>query len=226
MTVDLQVEAEELTKALQHGPIDVFVAHRSLLFAEALCGIIAKEHDLRVVGHASDAVSVRSFVGATPACIVLLDADLAIDATDLLTLGTSEGGVKMVLIARVPDDRLIVHALQYGIRGVILESMGARLLVNCIRKVFAGKEWIEQASAQRLLQRYVEQTRADVAGMLSRREIQVVRGIARGLTNREIGRELFINPATVKSHVHNVFRKLNVTSRVAVNNFAREHGLI
>jgi DNA-binding NarL/FixJ family response regulator len=226
--VDLQVDKEEpLTTSLRHEAIDVFVAHRSLLFTEALCELITKEHDLHVIGHACDAASVRSAVAQSLSCVVLLDAAFAADANDLLALGArDESGVRVILIAKPHDDQQILVALRYGIRGVILESMGSRLLVSCIRKVAAGQDWIEQSSAQRLLLRYAARTNGYAGGALSRREIEVVRGIARGLTNREIGRELLINPATVKSHVHNVFRKLNVTSRVAVNNFAREHGLV
>lgn len=228
MTAELQADAEAPPASVaRHAAIDVFVAHRSLLFAEGLCEVVSREKDLRVIGHACDAETVRSVLAQLHSCIVLLDADLALDARDLLPEGVSGARmVRVILIAKAPDDQQILLALRYGIRGVILESMGSRLLVNCIRKVSAGKEWIEQSSAQRLLRRFAVQQAGDFGGALSRRELQIVRGIARGLTNREIGRELFINAATVKSHVHNVFKKLNLTSRVAVSNFAREHGLV
>lgn len=205
---------------------NVFVAHKSRLLMDGLSEILAKEGDIRVTGTASEPAVIRKSATRLRDSVVLLDATLAADDPTLLPALSAASGVRIVLLMESADDRQVLRALQLGVRGVLLESMGARLLVTCIRKVHAGEEWIEQDSARRLLHRMALQDSSEYAKLLSHRELEVIRGIARGLTNREIASELFINAATVKTHVHNVFRKLAVSNRVSVCNWARTHGLI
>jgi len=204
--------------------IDVFVAHRSRLMAEGIAAILGQQPGFRLIGTASDDAAILAESSRLADCVVLLDCLLVGDHPALLRTIVADERRRVVLITVRPDDKRILEAVRLGVRGVLLESMGARLLVTCIRKVAAGEEWIEQGSAGRLLRQYAQQTTSLDPLPLSRREIEIVARFARDLSNREIAGELCISTATVKSHVHSIFRKLGVTTRAEVIARARSLG--
>ncbi len=106
--------------------------------------------------------------------------------------------------------------------------MAPKFLVQCIRKVHAGGEWLETRSAARLLGR-IRQREIKAQGNegeLTRRELEVLHLVARGLRNQPIGKRLSISEGTVKIHVHHLYAKLKVTSRVALALHAREKGWV
>lgn len=206
--------------------LHVYIVHRSLLLIEGLTALFARERDIHVVGTSMNGENTALHMHGVRDGIVLLDADLALSDPLLLnSLTASDNAGRVVLLMDGPDDDLVLAAMRAGVRGVILQTMGSRLLLNCLRKVNAGEEWLEQGSSRRLLHRFARH-QLHATTSLSQRELQVVRGIARGLTNEQIARELFINGATVKSHVHNIYRKLNVSNRVSVSTYARAQGLV
>jgi two-component system nitrate/nitrite response regulator NarL len=217
---------QDPTPLAKNAMVHIFIVHRSQLLIEGLTALFAKERDIHVVGTSTSGESAALHMHGVRDGIVLLDADLAInDPTLLSAMTASESATRVVLLMDGLDDDLVLSAMRAGVRGVILQTMGSRLLLNCLRKVHAGEEWLEQGSSRRLLHRFARH-QLHATTSLSQRELQVVRGIARGLTNEQIGRELFINSATVKSHVHNIYRKLNVGNRVSVSTYARAQGLV
>lgn len=202
--------------SLANAVIDVFVAHRSRLLADGIAAIVAQQAGFRLVGTATEEATILAEAARLASCVVVLDCLLVGEQPALLRTLVADESRRVVLITARPDDRRILEAVRLGVRGVLLESMGARLLTTCIRKVAAGEEWIEQGSAGRLLRQYARQTSSSETLPLSRREIEIVRRFARDLSNREIAGELCISTATVKSHVHSIFRKLGVATRAEV----------
>lgn len=106
--------------------------------------------------------------------------------------------------------------------------MAPQLLVDAVREVHAGGQWLEQGLGGRALRRLmVRQERASAASrLLSGREREIVRLAASGLRNRAIADRLSITEGTVKVHMHNIYEKLDVTSRVELAQYARENGLL
>ena len=126
------------------------------------------------------------------------------------------------------DEQEIAEAIRLGARGVVLKEMAPRLLLQCIRKVHAGGEWIETRSVTSLLGR-IRQREIKAQGdgaVLTRRELEVVHLVARGLSNKAIGKRLSISEGTVKAHVHHIYAKLKLASRVALLLHAREKGWV
>jgi DNA-binding NarL/FixJ family response regulator len=132
----------------------------------------------------------------------------------------------VLLTAELHEDRLI-EALHLGVRGFVLKEMATRLLIECLRRVHAGGQWLEKESANRAMAKLVRgQARSrEVVRILTPREIEVVRLVAKGLTNKEIGEQLFIADGTVKIHLHNIFEKLKMNRRAELVRFADEYGL-
>jgi len=133
----------------------------------------------------------------------------------------------VILTAQIHEDQLI-DSLRLGVKGVVLKEMAPKLLVQCIHRVQAGGQWLEKESASRAMAKLVrrEAKARELATLLTPREMEVVRLVARGGTNKEIAAELFIAEGTVKIHLHNVFEKTQVARRAELVRFAQEYGLV
>lgn len=135
---------------------------------------------------------------------------------------------KVVLLAAHLTSEQAATALRLGVDGVVLKSMPIHLLVQCVRKVQAGGQWLEKESFSRAMEKILRREAGvkQVASLLSPREIATVQLVAVGLSNREIGARLFISEGTVKIHLSNVYRNLGIDSRVDLTVMAREKGLV
>ncbi len=133
----------------------------------------------------------------------------------------------VILTAAIGEDELL-EAVRLGVGGVVLKEMAPRLLVQALRKVHAGEQWVEKRSVQAALEKVLrrEAGAREAASELTPREIELIRMVAEGLRNREIGERLGITEGTVKAHLHNVYKKLHLETRVAVRRYAEEKGLI
>jgi DNA-binding NarL/FixJ family response regulator len=135
---------------------------------------------------------------------------------------------RVVLLTAELSERELLGAIRQGVGGVVLKEMAPRLLVQCLRKVHAGERWIEHRSMLGALDTMLrrETGAQEAASELTPREIQLIRMVAQGLRNREIAGQLSIAESTVKVHLHNIYRKIQVENRVAVRRYAEEKGLI
>jgi len=133
----------------------------------------------------------------------------------------------VILTASIQEEQLL-EALRLGVRGVVLKEMAPALLVQCVRKVHSGGQWIERDSARRALEKILErQAGARALGeFLTSREAQIVTLIAKGMRNKEIAEKLFISEGTVKIHLHNIYEKLGVDGRLALMRYTQEKGLV
>jgi DNA-binding NarL/FixJ family response regulator len=209
--------------------IRVIIADEENLLLDGLEAIIEREADLDVVGRVVDEERVLDVLRQTrPDVLVLGRRLLTGDGLSLLRhMREQQITTPVVLIASSLTDAEMVQGLRLGVAGVLLKTMPARLLLQCIRKVHGGGEWMERESAGRALQRMLQQQGLDAqATALSLREIDVVRAVARGLRNRQVAEKLFISESTVKVHLSKIFDKLQVTSRMELSLYAQENGLV
>jgi DNA-binding NarL/FixJ family response regulator len=132
----------------------------------------------------------------------------------------------VLLTAQLHEDQLI-EALRLGVRGFVLKEMATKLLVECLRRVHAGGQWLEKDSAGKAMAKLVrrEAMGREIAGLLTPREVEVVTMVAKGFSNKEIGSHLCIAEGTVKIHLHNIYEKLKINRRAELVKFAEEYGL-
>jgi two-component system nitrate/nitrite response regulator NarL len=182
-----------------------------------------------VVSCATGEETLKAVRRHRPAVLVLGLRLLAKDGLTVLHDLRAEGlPTRVVVFSLVLDEDQVVEAIHLGARGVVLKDMAPKLLVQCIRKVHAGGEWLERRSVAHLLNRFRQReikAQGD-GGVLTRRELEVVHMVARGLSNQAIGKRLSIGEGTVKVHVHHIYAKLKVPSRVALLLHARTQGWV
>jgi DNA-binding NarL/FixJ family response regulator len=133
-----------------------------------------------------------------------------------------------ILLTSAPEDEQMVEAIRLGVRGVVLKEMPPHLLVQCLRKVHNGERWVEKRSTGQLLEKLVHREAAtrQLALDLTGRELAVLKLVAGGLRNKEIAERLFLTEGTVKVHLHNIFRKLEVKDRLALSLLAHQKGFV
>jgi DNA-binding NarL/FixJ family response regulator len=133
----------------------------------------------------------------------------------------------VIFTAALKEDEML-EAIRLGISGMVLKEMPPRLLIECIRKVRAGKKWFERDSSARALEKLADRERTARLAyeVLSSRQMQILRMVAGGLHNKEIGEKLFISEGTVQVHLHNIYGRLDVKSRLSLALYARERGIV
>ncbi len=133
----------------------------------------------------------------------------------------------VLLVAELGGEQFL-EATRLGVGGVVLKEMAPRLLVQCVRKVHAGETWVERRAAahavQTLLKREIG-TR-EIGKVLTNREIEIVRLAATGLANKEIAEALSVSEGTIKTHLHHIYEKLHVQSRVELVLYCKDKGIL
>lgn len=133
----------------------------------------------------------------------------------------------IILTAALDDDQAL-EILRLEVPGVVLKSMSPHLLVQCLRKVSAGGQWLEKQSVGRAVEKMLrrEAGARRIANILTPREIEIVRLVAEGQSNRPIADKLGLREGTVKIHLHNVYKKIGIDNRVDLTLYAQRKGLV
>ncbi|TVT61200.1 response regulator transcription factor [Amycolatopsis rhizosphaerae] len=195
---------------------------------QGLRAILEREGDLRVVGEASTAGEALTVVLRARPAVVLLDLKLStgddtegLDLCSELTRRFPETGV--LVLTTFLDDRLVVEAVQRGARGYVVKDVDTTELVRAIRAVARRESAFDSRSAAAMVRSVCS---APARPALTDRELRVTRLLAHGLSNRDIGGALYISETTVKFHVRNILRKLQVGTRAEAVYEASKLGLI
>ncbi len=225
--------------ALGHSPdldfvvtdlIQVLLVDDEPLVRSGLRAILDAEPDIAVVGEADDGAAAVSQARRTRPDIVLMDVRMprvdGIAATRLL--GEFDGGGPAVIVVTTfENDDYVYDALMAGARGFLLKRSAADDFVNAIRTVHDGESLLFPEAIRELV--VPDRRRAGSAlaeANLTEREQEVLRLVARGLSNAEIATDLFLGVETVKTHVRNLLAKLGVRDRVQAVILAYESGFI
>lgn len=191
--------------------------------------ILSAEDDVEVVGEAGTGADAVAQARRLRPDVVLMDIRMpeldGLAATRALTADPDPP--RIVVVTTFDLDEYVYGALQAGACGFLLKDAGPRLLVEAVRAAAAGDALVSPSVTVRLLEHFSRPPRPDpVDGVLSPRELDVVRAVARGRTNAEIAAELFVSLSTVKTHLTNVQHKLDVRNRTEIAVWAWEHGQV
>jgi DNA-binding NarL/FixJ family response regulator len=215
--------------------IRVLLADDQALVRSGFRLILERDEELEVVGEAEDGRHAVELARETLPDVVLMDVRMpeldGIEATRLLLRDATFSGRVLVLTTFDLDDYL-VEAFRAGASGFLLKDVLPADLLHAVRVVSRGEALLAPTLTRRLLEEHVERARLpssrrdDPFSELTERELEVANAIARGLSNAEIGEQLYLSAATVKTHVTRVLAKLGVRDRVQIVVAAYECGLV
>lgn len=213
--------------------IRVVLADDQDLVRGGLRAILDGQDDIQVVAEAGDGAAAARAAADHHADIVLMDVQMpgsdGLDGTRRVLLARPES--KVVMLTMFDLDEYVFGALRAGASGFLLKTTPPAVLAAGIRACHSGELLFAPSVTRRLVETYVRRAPgsgglpAEVTDLTSR-ELEVLRAIARGLSNAEIAGELFVSAATVKTHVTRVLLKLGLRDRVQVVVFAYETGLV
>jgi DNA-binding NarL/FixJ family response regulator len=203
------------------------------LVREGLRMLLEAEPDLTVAGEAADGRAALTQARAVDPDVILMDVRMpqmnGIEATtQLVQIGCR---ARILMLTTFNLDEYVYHALKAGASGFLLKDASREQLASAVRAVSAGETLLAPAITRRLIEDFCRGPApaapdGSVAGMLSHRELGVVRLVAQGRSNAEIAAELFLSEATVKSHIARILAKLDLRDRVQVAVYAYEHGIV
>ncbi|MFJ9341314.1 response regulator [Streptomyces sp. NPDC101733] len=191
--------------------------------------ILDSQPDMTVVGEAADGESAVALARALRPDVVLADIRMPkLDGLEVTRLLSPR--IRVVVVTTFDLDEYVHTALRNGACGFLLKRSGPTLLVEGVRAAMAGDTLISPQLTVRLLSRPPTREAPAPQGAgpatLTGRELETVRLVARGLTNAEIGAELYITAGTAKTHIANVQAKLGARNRVGIAAWAWEHGVV
>jgi len=211
-------------------PIRLVLADDHPLVLDGLTLLFAADPEFEVAARCTDGEqAVAAAIRYRPDILVL---DLRMPRKDGLAvireLAGQHPGIPVVLLTAALNEDEVLEAVRLGVRGVVLKEMAPQLLVQCIRRVHAGGQWLERQTVSRALEKVLHREAGlqQVAALLTPREIELVKLTAAGLSNGAIAERLHITVGTVKVHLHRIYEKAKVKSRVALTLYAQEKGLV
>ena len=211
-------------------PISIVLADDHPIVLDGLENLFRLEPDFRVVARCVNGAESLDAVRRHRPDVLILDIHMPRDdgISVLRALRREDLPTQVVLLAAVLEEEEVLEALRLGVRGMLLKELAPQMVVRCVRKVHAGEQWIEKQSFGRALDTLLrrEAGEREAAGVLTPREIEMVRMVARGLRNKEMSERLAITEGTVKIHLHNIYRKLKVENRVELILFAQSKRLV
>ncbi len=217
--------------------IRVLVVDDQALVRTGLRMILEAERDIEVSGEAADGQQAVDLARRRRPDVVLMDVRMpgmdGVEATRHLAGPGVADPVKVLILTTFDLDEYVIEGLRAGASGFMLKDAPAEQLVEGIRIVAAGEALLAPSVTRRLLDRFVAGLPPGPAGResarvasLSERELEVLKLMARGLSNAEIAAELFVSETTVKTHVSRVLMKLGLRDRVQAVVLAYDEGLV
>jgi DNA-binding NarL/FixJ family response regulator len=191
--------------------------------------LFKQQEDFELVSQCSEGRKAPELARVHQPDVVVLDLDMP-GVDGLVVVKEMLAGnrpPRMVIYVAMLEEEQMLEAIRAGVHGIVLKEMAPQLLVQCIRKVYAGEKWIERRSARLTLENMLrrEAGARSIATLITKRESAILRMVVNGSRNKDIANTLFISEGTVKVHLHNIYEKLGVESRLALLRYAQDKGL-
>jgi two-component system, NarL family, response regulator DegU len=214
---------------MKNQVIRVLIADDHDLIRQGLKRIISFEEDLSIVGEAENGEKVLKLNNLLRPDVVLLDFNMPLmnGIETLKRIKQDEAPVKVIILTVESDRKTIHEAIDVGADGYMLKDSAGLEIINAVKLVYQGEKYIDKSLVSMLFMdiKVKDKRKFSIFENLSKREIEVLMNIARGLSNKEIGEWLYISEKTVKNYATNLFRKINVKDRVQATIFALENDI-
>jgi DNA-binding NarL/FixJ family response regulator len=215
------------------GVINVLLVEDQNLVRSGLRALLDREEGICIIGEAADGEEAIQIASDLRPDLVLMDLKLpkidGIEATRQIKGLHSE--IEVLVLSAYEDDESVFQAIQAGASGYVLKDITPVNLVRAIRAVRAGMSTVHPGITRKLLERISLMSRARNGGQqsihsdgLTPREVEILVGVANGLSSRELAAKLFVSESTVKSHLRAIYRKINVHDRSQAVAYALRKG--
>jgi len=196
----------------------IVTADKQPLIAFALLHLLRDEPDFTLVAQCTTDDETLETVRIHSPDLLVVNPDLPERGGLALarTLCEEQRPTRVVFLAEVMNGGALLEAVRWQVRGVVLQETAVQLLIPCLRKVYAGGEWLERDAVSRAFEHVLRQGQhmASLAERLTPRELHLVQWVAAGYSNKAIARQFDSTEGAVKAHLHRIYQKLDVRNRV------------
>lgn len=200
---------------MNNDQIRVILADDHAVVRAGIRQFLERAKDIKVIGEADDGVQAQALIKELHPDVAILDIQMpqvtGIDVTRWVRMNAWDTGV--LILSAYNDDPYVVAVLQAGANGYVLKTASPGEIIQAVRDVYEGKSAIQQAIAQKIVALVTQPKNEAPAEVLTDREMEVLAGLAQGLTNKAIATKLSISDRTVQGHIAHIFSKLGVTNR-------------
>ena len=207
----------------------VVIADDHPIVLEGLAQLFAVEKDFQVVERCHNGAEALGAVAKLKPDVLVLDVRMPVrDGMEVLReLASQKSPTRVVLLTAEMNDNDVLEAIRLGACAIVLKETASQNLVRAARAASRGEQTLDDRSVRRALDHLLRREAgvAEARRVLTARELDIVRMVARGLRNRQIAEELSISEGTVKIHLHSIYAKLGVSGRVELTLYAQEHAL-
>jgi DNA-binding NarL/FixJ family response regulator len=216
---------------MQMKKIKVLIADDHHMVRQGIKQILELENDIEVVSQASNGEEAVKLSREYKPDVILMDINMpGMNGLQAIEELKKEEGIYKVVVLTIHQDReYLFKTIQLGAEGYVLKDAEASVLIEAIRTVSEGNTYIQPNMTSELVREYTRistHTRSkEEENVLTSREIEVIGLIAEGLINKEIAKKLYISEKTVKNHVSNIFKKLNVSDRTQAAIYAFKNNI-
>ncbi len=210
--------------------IHVLIADDHALFRKGVRKMLEAEEDMKVVGEAANGAEALALARKLMPDVILMDITMpeldGIEATR--TLHREMPHVGVVFVTMFEDDASVIKGLQAGGRGYILKDSGPESMLRAVRAVASGESLLGPRVAEKVMRQFAALDRGQSALVddLTPRELEVLKAIAEGRSNKEIAVKLSLSEKTVKNHINNIFSKLHLFDRTQAMLYAIRKGIV
>jgi len=216
-----------------HDKIRVVLAADCRLLLECLRFALTSQENIKIVGEAQTSLQLFDIMARIEVDVILMNLEYdKVDGIEIISaIKQRDGATKVLLLPSTIDEDTLLSALKYGAKGYLTKNIGIAGLVQAINAVHMDEIWIERKLIVKHFDNYCdpnmpnESEHKSIKDTLTNRELDVLRLLAHGFTNKEIAGELFISEKTVKCHVGNIFKKLNVSRRLQAILYGIKEGI-
>ena len=214
-----------------NNKINVLIADDHSLIRQGLKQILELEKDMVVIAQASNGNEAVQMAKECKPDIILMDINMpGANGLQAIKEIKQEKLDSRVIVLTIHEDReYLFKTLQMGAEGYVLKDAEPSVLIEAIRNVYAGQSYIQPNMTMELVKEFnrvtLHEKEKHDENNLTSREIEVLELIAEGMINKEIAKKLYISEKTVKNHVSNIFRKLNVSDRTQAAIYAFKHNI-
>lgn len=211
--------------------IRVMIADDHAMVRQGLKTILELEEDIEVISQASNGEEAVFNARAEKPDIILMDINMPIlnGLQAIKMLKDEDSRYKIIVLTLHQDREYLFKTLQLGCEGYVLKDAESSVLIEAIRSVYHEQTYIQPNMTVELVKEFnrvtlIEQDRS-ITNNLTNREVEVLKLIAEGMINKEIAKDLFISEKTVKNHISNIFKKLDVNDRTQAAIYAFKHNI-
>jgi DNA-binding NarL/FixJ family response regulator len=199
-----------------HDQIRILIADDHPMFREGVVQSLASEKDFAIIGQASNGKNAIEMAKELLPDVLLLDITMPDQDGITITKKISAAFpvIQIIMLTASENEDDLMKALQAGARGYVLKGISAKELVKIVRTIVAGGTYISPDMANMILFELSQPSQPDPLSELSDREKEILKLVAKGYTNREIGTQIHLSEKTIKHYMSNILQKLHVRSRV------------